>query len=166
MDTQPLLLKAADIAAMPGDRRIHFLNPNAVRLNKSLGDAVGLSHIGVHLISVQPGRDTTETHIHYFEEECVYVLSGRGTAVINGERYPLGPGDFLGLPAGRAAHNIVNDGKEELVCLVMGQRLEQDVADYPEKGKRIYRYAGQWDLVDIDDISEPRRIFLPPESSD
>ena len=159
----PLLLKAADINAMPGDKRIHFLNPNAVRLNKSLGDAVGLTRIGVHIITVQPGRDSTETHKHYYEEECVYVLSGKGTAIIDGERYAMAAGDFLGLPAGRAAHNIVNDGDEELVCLVMGQRLEVDVADYPEKGKRIYRYGERWDLVDNDDIHKPQRIFLPPD---
>ncbi len=163
MEKHPLLLKATDIAAMPGDKRVHFLNPNAVRLNKSLGDAVGLSQIGVHIIAVQPGHDSTETHKHYYEEECVYVLSGKGTAIIDGERFEIGPGDFLGLPAGRAAHNIINDGDEVLVCLVMGQRLEQDVADYPDKGKRIYRFGGQWDLVDLADISEPKRIFLPPD---
>jgi len=164
MDKHPLLLTAADISTMPGDKRIHFLNPNAVRLNKSLGDAVGLTQIGVHIITVQPGRDSTETHKHYYEEECVYVLSGKGTAIIDGERFEIGPGDFLGLPANRAAHNIINDGDKALVCLVMGQRLEQDVADYPDKGKRIYRYGGQWDLVDMADISEPQRIFLPPEA--
>ncbi len=159
----PLLLKAADIAAMPGDKRVHFLNPNAVRINKSLGDAVGLTQIGVHIITVQPGRDSTETHKHYYEEECVYILSGRGTAIIDGERHAMEAGDFLGLPAGRAAHNIINDGDEELMCLVMGQRLQQDVADYPDKGKRIYRNSGQWDLVDLTDISKPQRIVLPPE---
>ena len=62
-----------------------------------------------------------------------------------------------------AAHNIVNDGDEELVCLVMGQRLQQDVADYPDKDKRLYRNSGHWDLVDMTDISEPQRIFLPPD---
>jgi len=45
----------------------------------------------------------------------------------------------------------------------MGQRLEQDVADYPDKNKRLYRNNGQWDLVNIADISEPQRIFLPPD---
>lgn len=163
MDKHKLILKAANIAAMPGDKRVHFLNPNAVRINKSLGDAVGLTQLGVHIISVKPGRDATEYHKHYYEEECVYVLSGIGTAIIDGERHAMEPGDFLGLPAGRAAHNIVNDGDEELVCLVMGQRLEQDVADYPDKGKRLYRSSGQWDLVDIADISEPQRIHLPPD---
>jgi len=163
MDARKLLLTAADIAALPGEKRVHYLNPNAVRLHKSLGDAVGLTHIGVHLVAVAPGRDSTEYHKHYVEEECVYVLAGRGTAIVEGERFAVGPGDFLGLPRGLAAHNIVNHGDETLVCLVMGQRLAHDVADYPDKGKRLYRHDGEWDLVDMADISRPQRIVLPPD---
>jgi len=155
MDTRKLLLKAADIANMPGEHKVHFLNPNAVRLNKSLGDAVGLNHIGVHMVSVEPGRDTTEYHIHYYEEECVYVLSGRGLLVVDGDEYPMEKGDFVGFPRNTAAHNIVNNGTETLVCLVMGQRLEQDVADYPNKEKRLYRNSGEWNLVDLKSISNP-----------
>lgn len=70
-----LLLKAADIETMPDEHKMHFLNPNAVRINKSLGDAVGLNHIGVHIIYVEPGRETTEYHKHHYEEECVYILA-------------------------------------------------------------------------------------------
>ncbi|CAG9934231.1 protein of unknown function [Candidatus Nitrotoga arctica] len=44
MQTRRLLLKAADIEKMSGDRKVHFLNPNAVCINKSLGDAIGLNH--------------------------------------------------------------------------------------------------------------------------
>jgi len=106
---------------------------------------------------------TTEYHKHFYEEECVYILSGQGTAIIDGEHHAVGPGDFLGFPHGVAAHNIVNDGDELLQCLVMGQRLEQDVADYPDKNKRLYRNNDRWDLVDIANISEPQRIFLPPD---
>ncbi|MEM7710776.1 MAG: cupin, partial [Pseudomonadota bacterium] len=49
------LLRAAEIAAMAGLAKTHFLNPQAKRLNKSLGDAVGLTGLGIHLIEVQPG---------------------------------------------------------------------------------------------------------------
>ena len=89
MDTRKLLLKATDIENMTGERKVHFLNPNAVRINKSLGDAVGLNQLGMHLIYVEPGRDTTEYHKHHFEEECVYVLSGRGPLTIEGDAYSL-----------------------------------------------------------------------------
>jgi hypothetical protein len=39
----------------------------------------------------------------------------------------------------------------------MGQRLAQDVGDYPRKGKRIYRNAGMdWDLADIQSLDHPQ----------
>ena len=40
---------------------------NAVRINKSLGDLVGLKNIGFHIIYVESGKDTTEYHKHYYE---------------------------------------------------------------------------------------------------
>jgi len=156
MDARKLIIKAKDIEEMEGERRIHFLNPNADRIRKSLGDAVGLNNIGVHLIYVEPGKDTTEYHKHYYEEECIYVLSGEGTLVIEGESFQFEEGDFVGFPANTAAHSLKNTGLETLVCLVMGQRLEQDVADYPNQGKRLYRNGGEWDLVDLDTVIDPR----------
>lgn len=154
MDATKYLLKADYIEQMEGERKVHFLNPNAVRINKSLGDAVGLNNIGIHLVHIEPKHDATEYHKHYFEEECVYILSGKGTAIIEGDRYLVEKGDFLGLPKNKVAHNIINDGEEPLVCLVMGQRLLQDVTDYPDKVKRLYRNNGVWDLVDIEDIKQ------------
>ena len=62
-----MYLSAKAIAEMPGQKKTHFLNDNAVRLNKSLGDAVGLKNIGVHIITVQPGHLSTEFHVHLFD---------------------------------------------------------------------------------------------------
>lgn len=125
--------------------------------NKSLGDAVGLSHIGVHMIYVEPGRDSSEYHLHHYEEESIYVLSGSATAIIGGDRYKIGPGDFIGLPRNCVAHNVINDGEQTLICLVMGQRLAQDVSDYPDHGKRLYRNGGEWNLVAHEAIVDPNK---------
>ncbi len=157
MDTKKLLLKASDIATMLGEHKVHYLNPNAVRLNKSLGDAIGLNHLGVHIITLEPGSLSTEYHKHYYEEECVYVLSGCGTVTIEEDQYKIESGDFFGFPRGTAAHDIINDGEQPLVCLVIGQRLEQDVADYPRQGKRLYRNSGEWNLVHINHIINPKK---------
>ncbi len=157
MDTRKLLLTATDIEQLVGEQKVHFLNPNAVRINKSLGDAVGLNHLGVHMIYVEPGRDTTEYHIHHYEEESIYVISGSATAIIGHDHYKIGAGDFIGLPHNTVAHNIINDGDKVLVCLVMGQRLAQDVSDYPNQGKRLYRNNGEWDLVSHAAITDPRK---------
>ncbi len=57
--SEKYLVSAEEIAALPGLAKTHFLNPNAQRVNKSLGDLTGLTGIGFHIIEVQPGRETT-----------------------------------------------------------------------------------------------------------
>lgn len=143
-----MYLAASAIAAMPGERKVHFLNPKAIRNNKSLGDAVGLKNLGVHLITVAPGDCSTEFHVHHYEEECIYVLSGNARAVIGDKTHRLGPGDFIGCPCNGVAHEMINDGAEPLVCLVIGQHLVQDITDYPRREKRLFRHSGARDLVD------------------
>lgn len=154
-DQETYLLTAAQIAAMAGVNKTHFLNPNAKRVNKSLGDATGLTGLGVHLIEVQPGHETTELHAHHHEDECVFVLSGTATAVIGDQQHPIGPGDFIGYRAGGLAHTIHNTGDQVLQMLVIGQRLPHDVGDYPQKAKRIFRNQGlPWTVVDHQDLQE------------
>ena len=144
-----MYLPAKQIALMEGVHRVHQLNPAAIRIDKSLGDEIGLKNIGIHLITIAPGDKSTEFHTHMYEEEAIYVLAGHGTEMIGETAQKIGPGDFIGFLAGGAAHETVNDGPEPLVCLVIGQRLAQDVVDYPRKGKRLYRNSGQRDMIDI-----------------
>ncbi len=153
--SETYLIKADAIAAMEGVQKTHFLNPNARRVNKSLGDAVGLTGFGFHIIEVQPGCETTEFHKHHHEDECVFVLEGHATAQIGEVEVPIGPGDFIGYRKGGAAHTIVNTGDEVLRCIVVGERLAHDVGDYPRLGKRIHRHDGMpWVLVDHEAITE------------
>ncbi|MDG4650004.1 cupin domain-containing protein [Roseibacterium sp. SDUM158017] len=154
--TDTYLIRADEIAAMPGLAKTHFLNPHARRINKSLGDATGLTGLGFHIIEVEPGAETTEYHVHHHEDECVFVLAGRATALIGDEEHAIGPGDFIGYRKGGHAHTIVNTGADTLRLIVAGQRLDHDVADYARLGKRIYRQAGLApDLVDHADIAHP-----------
>lgn len=152
-----MYLSAKDIEKLDGKFKTHFLNPQAIRVDKSLGDAVGLKNLGVHIITVAPGNYSTEFHVHHYEEECIYVLSGTGKATIGTENYRIAPGDFIGWPTNGVAHDMFNDGDEPLVCLVVGQRLAQDITDYPRLDKRLYRNSGQWDLVDQEAIEHIKR---------
>jgi len=147
-----MYISAQQISSLAGVRRVHQLNSAAIRLDKSLGDEAGLKNIGVHLITIAPGDKSTEFHSHKYEDEAIYVLSGHGTEIIGNDAHKIGPGDFIGLPGGGPAHETVNDGSEPLVCLVIGQRLPQDVVDYPRQGKRLYRNSGQRDMIDIAQI--------------
>ena len=156
MSEDTYLIRAEEIAAMEGLKKSHFLNDNAVRINKSLGDMAGLTGIGFHIIEVEPGFETTELHMHYHEDEAVFILSGSATAVIGDQKLPVSAGDFLGYRKGGLAHSIRNTGDETLRCIVVGERLAHDVGDYPNLGKRIYRQAGLApNLVKLADIEEP-----------
>ena len=149
-----MYISAEAITKMEGVRRVHQLNSAAIRLDKSIGDEVGLKNIGVHLITIAPGDKSTEFHTHKYEDEAIYVLSGHGTEIMGDTKQKIGPGDFIGFPAGGDAHETVNDGTEPLVCLVIGQRLAQDVVDYPHKGKRLYRNSGQRDVIDVAEVQQ------------
>lgn len=156
MSQEKYIVTAEEIAAMEGLRKTHFLNPNAKRINKSLGDLTGLTGFGFHIIEVEPGCETTEHHVHHFEDECVFVLAGEATAITGDDEQPIKTGDFIGYRKGGLAHSIKNTGTEIFRCIVVGLRLAHDVADYTRQAKRIYRNEGlAWNLVDHDAIDEP-----------
>ena len=132
------IIKSNEIDQMEGLAKTHFLNENAKRMNKSLGDMVGLKNLGFHIIEVEPGNETTEYHVHFLEDECTYVLSGRATVTIDGTDY-----------------EVKNTGSELLRCIVVGQRLPIEGGDYPNLGKRFYRFGDSIDLVDIENVQKP-----------
>jgi len=145
-----------EIEDFEGVEKTHFLNENARRRNKSLGDLTGLNRIGFHIIEVEPGRETTELYVHYHEEECVYILEGTAEATIGDQTVAVSAGDFIGYRAGGEAHALKNTGDSTLRCIVVGQRADHDVADYPRLQKRIYRNTGMpWNLVDLENVVEP-----------
>ena len=155
MTADKYILKKEDIEKNEAKKKQHFLNDNAQCANKSLGDSVGLTGFGFHIMEVQPGHDSTEHHFHYNEDECVYILSGQGTAFVGEESYSVSEGDFLGYRKGGLAHSLTNTGASVLKCIVVGQRLESDVVDYPNQGKRIFRSRGlSWKVVDFADIND------------
>jgi len=150
------IITSEEIEEYAGIEKTHFLNTNARRLNKSLGDLTGLSGFGFHIIEIQPGYESTELHMHYHEDECVYILEGEAEATIGNHQYLVKAGDFVGYRAGGEPHQLKNNGPALLKCIVVGQRLNHDVGDYPNLKKRIYRNSGmKWNLVDIENIEEP-----------
>jgi uncharacterized cupin superfamily protein len=146
------VLTAAAIEAMPGHRKVHDLNPHAVRVGKFLAGECGLRNLGFDLMTVMPGDEASEFHRHLYEEECYYILHGTGVVRIDDQRHRVGPGDFLGFRADGAAHALCNDGTEPLVFLMARTKLEQDVCDYPDRGKRLYMNGAQEAFVSLDDV--------------
>ncbi|KAA0972385.1 cupin domain-containing protein [Aureimonas fodinaquatilis] len=156
MSARKHILSSEEISGSPGLQKTHFVNAEAQRINRSLGDMVGLTRLGFHLIEVEPGKAPSEPHMHHFEDECVFVLDGEAIVTIGDEEFPVKAGDFIGLPAGGPAHCIRNSGATMLRCLVAGNRLDHDVVDYPAVGKRLFKNKGmQPNLVDLASITNP-----------
>ncbi len=105
MSDDTYLITADEIEAMAGTPKTHFLNENAKRINKSLGDLAGLTGFGFHIIEVEPGHDSTEHHMHHFEDECIYVLNGTATAYTGEDTQIISAGDFIGYRKGGVAHS-------------------------------------------------------------
>ena len=59
-------------------------------------------------------------------------------------------GDFIAYSAVGEAHDLRNTGSSILECIIVGQRLDFDIVDYPEQARRFYRANGKkGDLVDM-----------------
>lgn len=149
-------LSADDIQNASASEKTHFLNDHARKREKSLGSMTGLSEIDFCMVEVEPGNESTEHHKHYHEEECVYILEGEGTARIGAESLTVRAGDFVGFRKGGLAHSLKNTGSDVLRCIVVSQRKNHDVSDYPRKGKRLFRNKDlTWNLVDVNVIDRP-----------
>lgn len=147
------LLRAADIEMLDENVYVHQFNPKAIRHTKSLGDIVGLSQLGIHLVRVAPGDESTQHHLHLIEEEFIYILSGRGIAAIGDAQYEVGPGDFMGFVAGYLPHSMSNPFEDDLVYLAGGNRSEVDICSYPRIKLKQYRVKNQREAVHWDDIN-------------
>jgi uncharacterized cupin superfamily protein len=137
--SKPHLVRAAERGTAPTYSFQHPLNPRSQITMCSLSDATGLERLGVHVMRVPPGKESFIHHLHYTEEEFVFILSGRGIAELGDDEVEVGPGDFLGFPTPSIGHHLRNPFDEELVYLAGGERHASEIADFPKIGKRLVR---------------------------
>ena len=149
-EKRPELLTATEIAEKSGTFS-HPWNPNSEITGAQLGRLVGLKRTGVSLARIAPGKESFILHSHHFEEEWIYIMSGRATAQIGDDLVEVGPGDFVGFPTPSVAHHLRNTGTEDLVYLMGGEHREAEVADFPGVGKRVVRRGDQVDVYDLSD---------------
>jgi uncharacterized cupin superfamily protein len=142
------LLRAADIAAKMATHS-HPWNPKSEMKGVQLSRAVGLERSGVSLARIAPGKESFVYHSHEREEEWLYILSGTGTAEIDGGEYEVGTGDFMGFPTPSVAHHLRNTGAEDLVYLMGGEHREVDVSTFPRLGKKMVRIGDKVEIYDI-----------------
>ena len=103
------------------------------RVKRRLGDACGLTHFGVNLVTLAPGGQSALRHWHTHEDEFVYVLEGEVMLLTDAGEQVLRAGDCAGYPSGnRDGHHFVNRGCGPVRYLEIGNRDERDNAFYPD----------------------------------
>ncbi|MFO1406870.1 MAG: cupin domain-containing protein [Steroidobacteraceae bacterium] len=103
------------------------------REKRALGDALGLTKVGVNLATLMPGRESSMRHWHTHEDEFVFVLEGEVTLVTDAGEQRLGAGQCAGFPAGsRDGHQFLNRGDRPAVYLEISNRDADDQAHYPD----------------------------------
>jgi len=146
------LLRVAEIAARE-ETGAHPWNPNSQIRGTRLGAPTGLKRTAVNLFKIPPGKESFIYHSHRYEEEWMYILSGRGIAEIDGVEHEVGPGDFMGFATEPpVAHHIRNPYDAELVYLCGAENRPFEMADYPKLGKRMLRSEGAIEIVDVKSI--------------
>ena len=83
------------------------------------------------LIEIQPHRGGPPMHAHKAEDDAFYILEGKLTFGVEGEKVVAGPGTFVLVPPG-VEHTFANDG-DAVVRMInvhapagFDIRLEQD----------------------------------------
>lgn len=103
------------------------------REKRALGDAVGLSKIGVNLTTLLPGKESSMRHHHTLEDEFVYMLEGEVVLRTNEGEQVLTAGMCAGFPAGsNDGHQLVNRSGAPARYLEISNRDPADTAVYPD----------------------------------
>ena len=120
----------------------------AGRTRQRLGDAGGLRDFGVNLMTLPPGRWSSQRHWHSHEDEFVHVLEGELTLVEDGGQTVLHPGDCAAFAKGSGnGHHLQNLGPTVAVYLEVGSRQADDLTtcsdidlmSHPRDGRFVHR---------------------------
>ncbi len=103
------------------------------REKRALGDALGLTKIGVNLTTLPPAKESSMRHFHTREDELVFVLEGEVVLRTEEGEQVLTAGMCAGFPAGsRNGHQLMNRSARPARYLEISNRDPEDSAEYPD----------------------------------
>ncbi|MFO7566428.1 MAG: cupin domain-containing protein [Enhygromyxa sp.] len=120
----------------------HPLNERSEVFMTRLSDRTGLTHLGVSLARLPPGKESFALHVHAVQEEWIYVLAGEGRLRLDDTELTIRAGDFVGFPPNGPAHLVHNCSDVDLVYLQGGDRRPGDRAYFPELGRVSWEHDG------------------------
>jgi uncharacterized cupin superfamily protein len=113
------------------------------REKRALGDALGLTKIGVNLTMLPPGKESSMRHFHTREDEFVFVLEGEVVLRTDEGEQVLTAGMCAGFPAGsKNGHQLVNRSDRPARYLEISNRDPEDSAEYPDDDLAYRRAPG------------------------
>jgi uncharacterized cupin superfamily protein len=120
---------AVDPNAVAAVSRCGYPEPYRARVmprsRRALGDAAGLTRIGINLTTLLPGKESSMRHWHTHEDEFVYVLEGEVMLRTSSGEQLLRAGMCAGFPAGTEdGHQLINRGTQPVLYLEISNRDE------------------------------------------
>jgi uncharacterized cupin superfamily protein len=92
----------------------------------------------VEVLRVEAGQTPYVYHSHGAQWEFYHVIAGRGSVRDAGGRTPVEAGDAFVFKPGEA-HQITNDGTDDLVVYVVADNPLNESSHYPDSGKWTVR---------------------------
>jgi uncharacterized cupin superfamily protein len=103
------------------------------REKRALGDALGLTQIGVNLTTLAPGTESSMRHWHWHEDELIFVVEGEVVLVTDEGEQTLTAGTYAAFPAGKPlGHQLVNRSGAPARYLEVSNRHPDDGATYSD----------------------------------
>src|SRR5512139_3778726 len=103
------------------------------REKRALGEALGLTKVGVNLTTLPPGKESSMRHFHTREDEMVFVLEGEVVLRTDEGEQVLTAGACAGFPAGtRNGHQLVNRSGRPARYLEISNKDSEDSAEYSD----------------------------------
>jgi uncharacterized cupin superfamily protein len=103
------------------------------REKRVLGDALGLTKVGVNLTTPPLGKESSMRHFHTLEDEFVFIVEGEVVLRTDDGEQVLTAGMCAGFPAGvRNGHQLVNRSDRAARYLEISNRDPRDSAEYPD----------------------------------
>jgi uncharacterized cupin superfamily protein len=153
-EARPAAIAATDIPprSKPSNYPPQFAVRMAGREKRALGDFFGLKNFGVNLTRLVPGALSALRHAHTRQDEFIYILQGHPTLVTNVGRRQLAPGDCAGFASGSGdAHQLLNESREDVLYLEVGDRSGGDSATYPDDDLAALKMPdGSWQFTHKD----------------
>jgi uncharacterized cupin superfamily protein len=134
MSLRPPALDPADVAPRTNSGYPEpFRSRVLPREKRALGDALGLTRIGVNLTTLPPGKESSMRHFHTREDELVFVVEGEVVLRADEGEQILTAGKCAAFPAGsKNGHQLVNRSDRPARYLEISNRDPEDTAEYPD----------------------------------